>query len=88
MNLDLRKMGLVADWAVQNMQNGIIALGLGGPEIGNPPSYVNRSILLCVLHSAYIIHSAAGGVSPWAFKVTSSSGAQQCCLQDRSHRQT
>ncbi len=27
----------VADWAVQNMDNGIIALGLGGPEIGNPP---------------------------------------------------
>lgn len=28
---------LVADWAAQNMGNGIIALGLGGPEIGNPP---------------------------------------------------
>jgi adenosine deaminase len=28
---------LVADWAAQNMDNGIIALGLGGPEIGNPP---------------------------------------------------
>ncbi len=28
---------LVSDWAVQNMDNGIIALGLGGPEIGNPP---------------------------------------------------
>src|SRR5512143_157507 len=28
---------LVADWAAQNMENGIIALGLGGPEIGNPP---------------------------------------------------
>jgi len=27
----------VADWAAQNMGNGIIALGLGGPEIGNPP---------------------------------------------------
>jgi adenosine deaminase len=27
----------VADWAVQNMENGIIALGLGGPEVGNPP---------------------------------------------------
>ncbi len=27
----------VADWAAQNMANGIIALGLGGPEIGNPP---------------------------------------------------
>ena len=28
---------LVADWAIQNMQNGIVALGLGGPEIDNPP---------------------------------------------------
>lgn len=28
---------LVADWAVQNMKNGIIALGLGGPEVDNPP---------------------------------------------------
>ena len=27
----------VADWAVQNMDDGIIALGLGGPEVGNPP---------------------------------------------------
>lgn len=28
---------IVADWAIQNMGNGIIALGLGGPEIDNPP---------------------------------------------------
>lgn len=28
---------MVAEWAVQNMQNGIIALGIGGPEIDNPP---------------------------------------------------
>jgi aminodeoxyfutalosine deaminase len=27
----------IADWAVSNMENGIVALGLGGPEIGNPP---------------------------------------------------
>ena len=27
----------IVDWAIDNMQNGIIALGLGGPEIGNPP---------------------------------------------------
>ena len=27
----------VADWAAENMENGIIALGLGGPEIDNPP---------------------------------------------------
>ena len=28
---------LVADWAALNIKNGIIALGLGGPEVGNPP---------------------------------------------------
>lgn len=27
----------VAEWAIQNMNNGIIALGLGGPEVNNPP---------------------------------------------------
>ncbi len=27
----------VADWAINNRTNGIIALGLGGPEIDNPP---------------------------------------------------
>lgn len=28
---------IVADWAVKNMGNGIVALGLGGPEVDNPP---------------------------------------------------
>lgn len=28
---------LVEEWAARNMGNGIIALGLGGPEIDNPP---------------------------------------------------
>lgn len=28
---------LIADWAVANRNNGIVSLGLGGPEIGNPP---------------------------------------------------
>jgi adenosine deaminase len=27
----------VVDWAIENMGNGIIAFGLGGPEIDNPP---------------------------------------------------
>ncbi len=27
----------IADWAIDNMQDGVIALGLGGPEVGNPP---------------------------------------------------
>jgi adenosine deaminase len=28
---------LVADWAIEGMGDGVIALGLGGPEVGNPP---------------------------------------------------
>jgi aminodeoxyfutalosine deaminase len=28
---------LVADWAIQGMSQGVVAFGLGGPEIGNPP---------------------------------------------------
>lgn len=28
---------LVADWAIEWMGRGVVALGLGGPEIGNPP---------------------------------------------------
>ncbi len=28
---------LVADWAIGGMGDGVVALGLGGPEIGNPP---------------------------------------------------
>jgi len=27
----------IANWAIKNMENGIIGLGLGGPEIDNPP---------------------------------------------------
>ena len=27
----------VVDWAVENMENGIVAFGLGGPEIDHPP---------------------------------------------------
>lgn len=28
---------LIAEWAIKNRDNGISALGLGGPEVGNPP---------------------------------------------------
>jgi adenosine deaminase len=28
---------VVAEWAIAGMNNGVIALGLGGPEVGNPP---------------------------------------------------
>jgi adenosine deaminase len=33
---------LVADWAIQAKDRGVVAFGLGGPEIGNPPEvYTN-----------------------------------------------
>ncbi|GAK61280.1 adenosine deaminase [Candidatus Vecturithrix granuli] len=28
---------IIADWAIRGMGNGIVAFGLGGPEIGHPP---------------------------------------------------
>jgi len=32
-----REEGLmVADWAIEGMHDGVVALGLGGPEVGNP----------------------------------------------------
>ena len=33
---------LVADWAIQARDGGVVAFGLGGPEVGNPPEvYTN-----------------------------------------------
>lgn len=34
---------LVADWAIANRDKGIIALGLGGPEINNPPELFSEA---------------------------------------------
>jgi adenosine deaminase len=34
---------LIANWAVQNMDKGIIALGLGGPEVDNAPELFERT---------------------------------------------
>jgi len=33
----------VINWAIENMENGIIALGLGGPEIDNPPEIFSET---------------------------------------------
>jgi adenosine deaminase len=33
----------VAQWAVENMTNGVSALGLGGPEVGYPPELFTRA---------------------------------------------
>jgi adenosine deaminase len=48
----------VADWAIERYGDGLIALGLGGPEIGNPPEKyqaafdrVRAAGIPCILHA-------------------------------------
>lgn len=48
----------VAEWAVERYGDGLIALGLGGPEIGNPPEKfraafdrVRAAGIPCILHA-------------------------------------
>ena len=36
-NIDSKHGPLIAEWAVSGMNDGVVALGLGGPEAGNPP---------------------------------------------------
>jgi adenosine deaminase len=36
-NIDARYGPMIADWAISGMSDGVVALGLGGPEVGNPP---------------------------------------------------
>lgn len=59
----------VADWAISGMGRGVIALGLGGPEAGNPveryaDAYerVHGAGLPCILHAG----EHAGPESIWA----------------------
>lgn len=49
---------LVADWAIERYGDGLIALGLGGPEVDNPPEKyqaafdrVRAAGLPCILHA-------------------------------------
>ncbi len=49
---------MVADWAIERHGNGVIAFGLGGPEINNPPEKfqaafdrVRAAGLSCILHA-------------------------------------
>ncbi|MBZ0281621.1 MAG: adenosine deaminase [Anaerolineae bacterium] len=49
---------LVADWAISAHGNGVVALGLGGPEVDNPASRYKESFdrawavgLPCILHA-------------------------------------
>jgi len=48
----------VAEWVVEGFGNGVIAIGLGGPEQGNPPSKFRRAFervrkegIPCILHA-------------------------------------
>jgi adenosine deaminase len=48
----------IADWAIERYGDGLIALGLGGPEIGNPPEKyqaaferVRAAGIPCILHA-------------------------------------
>jgi adenosine deaminase len=53
------KLGnIVANWAVEGMHDGVIALGLGGYEVGNPPEkfaeafdIVHKACLPAVIHA-------------------------------------
>ncbi len=49
---------LIASWAIERCGDGIIAFGLGGPEVGNPPSKfrsafdrVRAAGIPCILHA-------------------------------------
>jgi adenosine deaminase len=49
---------IVADWMIKRYGNGLIALGLGGPEVGNPPEKyqaafdrVRAAGIPCILHA-------------------------------------
>ena len=58
----------IADWAAKNMHNGIIALGLGGPEIGNPPEVFRETfkrIISAGLPSLPHAGETAGPQSIW-----------------------
>ena len=67
---------VVGDWVIEGFGNGIIALGLGGPEVGHPPENYQRIFdrvrskgIPCILHAG----ETAGPESVWsALKVASS----------------
>jgi adenosine deaminase len=49
---------LIAGWAIERYGDGIIAFGLGGPEVGNPPEKFRRAFdrvrqagIPCILHA-------------------------------------
>jgi adenosine deaminase len=79
---------LTAEWAISGKNNGVIALGLGGAEVGNPPAKFTDAFALaheagvtCILHAG----EHAGPESIWsALKVGKSVriGHGVHCLED------
>jgi len=71
-----REGDLIANWAIERYGEGIIALGLGGPEVGNPPQKfqsafdrVREAGIPCILHAG----ETDGPISIWnAIKVADS----------------
>jgi len=78
----------IADWAAENIHNSIIALGLGGPEVGNPPELfgeVFESIVTAGLPSLPHAGETEGPQSIWgAIKALSAVriGHGVRCLED------
>jgi adenosine deaminase len=59
---------MIANWAVERYGDGLVAFGLGGPEIGNPPQKfqsafdrVRTAGMPCVLHAG----ETDGAISVW-----------------------
>jgi adenosine deaminase len=59
---------IVASWVIEGHKDGIIALGLGGPEVNNPPErykhaydLVHQAGIPCILHAG----ETAGPKSMW-----------------------
>ena len=59
---------VIAEWAVERFGDGLIALGLGGPEAGNPPKKFQSAFdrvrevgIPCILHAGEM----AGSESIW-----------------------
>lgn len=85
---------ITADWAISGMRDGVIALGLGGPEVGHPPekhaaafARAHAAGLTCILHAG----ETEGAASIWsALSVGGSAriGHGVRCLEDASLVQT
>lgn len=57
---------IVADWAIERYGDGLVALGLGGPEVGNPPEKYRAAFdrvraqgIPCILHAGETVGPAS-----------------------------